>query len=175
MATLMQEIRADARADNNRGARKLYLIGKAIAHMEAEGDWTYLAWIVALASDTDRSRIKRIIDAACGVTFKSDTKQPSGLKAVKPREGANVFAAGAQALAYHIAEGNTFRSKVLEESHGDIPALLAKTEKAFDLMKAMEALYKRAEKEGIPPEAVRAAATSVCAARRAAETENDAA
>lgn len=124
--SLLTRIKSNARNRDNNAAATMALILESFDVFAQHGDWTNLAWIVSLAQGSDASRLKAIIEASGGVTFKVDKKQPTGLRiAAKGEAETNRV----NILAAYVELGVSFRSAVLETGvEGKLPALLSKPE-----------------------------------------------
>lgn len=155
---LISDIKLNARNAAANGAATLRLTSDAIAHMDESGDWTPLAWVVGAASDSDKSRLKRIIEAATGCKTVSCKKQPSGHKIVRPKATDSNSAPVVDRrhiLSAYVTLGVTFRSKVLENGVETIPALLVKNETVFDLAKRLQSAVNAAKDEGFSDAVIR--------------------
>ncbi len=155
---LIAAIKLNGRNAAANGAATLRLTSEAIAHMDECGDWTPLAWVVGAAADSDKGRLKRIIEAATGCKVTACKKQPSGNKVVKPKatdSNSSPVVDRRHILAAYVALGVTFRSKVLENGVEMIPALLVKNEAVFDLMARMKSLVNKSKDEGFSDEVIR--------------------
>lgn len=170
--TLISRIKSNATGRNASAANTLALVAEAIEHMDgASGDWTPLAWIVALAEGADKGRLRAIIQAACGVTFKSDKKSAMGLRA-KPAAADAVDRR--DLLGAYVLRKVSFRSKILSEGVDNLEPLLAKEEKDYSLSAAAAAFVRKAVREG-HSEAAAVAAVQAVAREIEAERLADAA
>jgi len=156
MTNLLKRIKANAQARNTNGAATLELIALSAAECDKSGDWTNLAWIIALGSG-EASRLKAIV-SAIGYDVKADKKQPTGLRLKKSGDDGDNNAARFS-LSYHVERKTSFRSKALSETHedGDVIALLVRESKAWTIEGAAMALAKRAKKEGVSGDVAAAA------------------
>lgn len=149
-ASLISRIKLNARGRASNAASTLALVLESVDVLKAHGDWTPLAWIVSLASGSDRTRLSAIISTVCGVTFRVDNAQPSGLRAIMPKpeeaavEGSNGDMLGI--LSMYVAFGSGFRDKALETGIENkdvkIPALIPRDVKEYDVAAVDRAVLK---------------------------------
>lgn len=137
-------------AQGNRANAKvtLALILNSLEGYMSSGDWTNIAWGLSYMQGADRKRIKDIVEAAAGLKFREDAKQPTGFKKIGKDAGASNRMA---LLAQYVEAGHGFRDVALENDD-DIPALLeGKGEKAaydYDKFeKAIRAQIVKGKKE----------------------------
>lgn len=127
----------------------LKLIGMSLDKYRSDSDWTDIAHGIAAhkaVSTRDGARIAAIVQAVSGLRFKDDAKQPSGLRAIKPK-GAEASTNKLELLAQYYASGVSFRSGALENDD-DLPALLeGKDPKVRTVEEIILAAVRKARKD----------------------------
>jgi len=113
----------NAKAGTQNAIATFNLINEAVQGYAESGDWTNMAWMIHYREGADKKRASDIIEAATGVTFRADPKQPTGLRKNKGDAGEKNSVA---LLAAYAELGVAFRSKMLEDGTADLAPLLVK-------------------------------------------------
>lgn len=166
-ATLTARIKANVNGMAKSGATTLALVQECIEHMHGDSnDGSKLCLLVSLLPSGDAKRVKDIVKAACGVTFKSSKTANEGMvaKRAKDEEAVDLM----HVLAAHVERGHSFRSDALSVEIGNLPALLAPKEKVdMPFESRVDAVIRAGVRDGLTLDQIK----NVMAARLVAAYE----